>query len=129
MAASSDLHSLGKRRRMALRVFYGLVVAAIAAFTLGARPSDSRGVLTAIGVFLAGGALWSFLRFLRAADAHQKLINHEATSFAFVASLLLTLAFGLFRRFGLFPDAFLLAPTLMITFWSIGLILASWRYQ
>lgn len=129
MAASSDVYSLGKRRRMALRVFYGFVVAAVAAFTVGARPSNSRGVLTAIGILLAGGALWSFLRFLRAADAHQKLINHEATSFAFVASLLLTLAIGLFQRFELLSGVSLLAPALMIAFWSIGLILASWRYQ
>ena len=129
MAASLDVQPLGKRRRTALRVFYGFVVAAIAAFTLGARASNSRGVLTAVGILLAGGALWSFLRFLRAADSHQKLINHEATSFAFVASLLLTFAIGLFQRFGLFPDAFLLVPALMIALWSIGLILASWRYQ
>lgn len=129
MAASLDVQSIGKRRRTALRVFYGFIVAAIAAFTLGARASNSRGVLTALGILLASGALWSFLGFLRAADAHQKLINHEATSFAFVASVLLTFAIGLFRRFGLFPDAFLLVPALMIAFWSIGLILASWRYQ
>jgi len=129
MTASSDVQSLGKRRRTALRVFYGFVVAAIAAFTLGDRASDSRGAMTAIGILLGGGALWSFLRFLRAADSHQKLINHEATSFAFVASLLLTFAIGLFQRFGLFPDVFLLVPALMIAFWSIGLILASWRYQ
>ena len=129
MAASLDVQSLGKRRRTALRVFYGFVVAAIAAFTLGARASDSRGVLTAIGILLAGGALWSFLRFLRAADSHQKLINHEATSFAFVASLLLTLIVGLLQRFGFLSSVSLLVPALMIAFWSIGLILASWRYQ
>jgi uncharacterized membrane protein AbrB (regulator of aidB expression) len=82
-----------------------------------------------LGILLAGGGIWSFLRFLRAADAHQKLINHEATSFAFVASLLLTLVVGLLQRFGLLPGASLLVPALMIAFWSIGLILASWRYQ
>lgn len=129
MAASSDVHSLGKRRRTALRVFYGFVVAAIAAFTLGARASNSRGVLTAIGILLAGGALWSFLRFLRAADSHQKLINHEATSFSFTASLLLTLIVGLLQRFGFLSEGSLLVPALMIALWSIGLILASWRYQ
>jgi hypothetical protein len=129
MTDQSDVRSLGKRRRTALRVFYGFVVAAIAAFTLGARAGDSRGALTAIGILLAGGALWSFLRFLQAADAHQKLINHEATSFAFVASLLLTLVVGLLQRFGLFTGASLSIPALMIALWSIGLILASWRYQ
>jgi len=129
MAASSDVQFLGKRRRTALRVFYGFAVAAIAAFTLGARPNNSRDAMTAIGILLAGGALWSFLRFLRAADSHQKLINHEATSFAFVASLLLTLIVGLLQRFGLLSGVSLLVPALMIAFWSIGLILASWRYQ
>jgi hypothetical protein len=129
MAAASDIPSLGKRRRTALRVFYGFVIAAIAAFTLGERPSDSRGVLTAIGILLAGGALWSFLRFLRTADSHQKLINHEATSFAFVASLLLTLIVVVLHRFGFLSGVSLLVPALMIAFWSIGLILASWRYQ
>jgi hypothetical protein len=129
MADQSDVRSLGKRRRTALRVFYGFVVAAIAAFTLGDRARDSRGALTAIAILFAGGALWSFFRFLRAADAHQKLINHEATSFAFVASLLLTLVVGLLERFGFLSGASLLVPALMIAFWSIGLILASWRYQ
>ena len=129
MTDQSEVRSLGKRRRTALRVFYGFVLAAIAAFTLGARASDSRGALTAIGILLASGALWSFLRFLRAADAHQKLINHEATSFAFVASLLLMLVVGLLQRFGFLSGASLLVPALMIAFWSIGLILASWRYQ
>ena len=85
--------------------------------------------MTVLGILLAGGGLWSFLRFLRAADAHQKLINHEATSFAFVASLLLTLVVGLLQRFGFLSGASLLVPALMIAFWSIGLILASWRYQ
>jgi hypothetical protein len=110
-------------------VFYAFVVAAIATFTLGVRATHLQGVMTVLGMLLAGGGLWSFLRFLRAADAHQKLINHEATSFAFVASLLLTLGVGLLQRFGFLSGASLLVPALMIALWSIGLILASWRYQ
>lgn len=129
MTDQSDVPSPGKRRRTTLRVFYGFVVAAIAAFTLGVRATHLQGVMTVLGMLLAGGGLWSFLRFLRAADAHQKLINHEATSFAFVASLLLTLVVGLLQRFGFLSDASLLVPALMIALWSIGLILASWRYQ
>lgn len=129
MIDQSDVLSPGKRRRTALRVFYGFVVAAIAAFTLGVRATHLQGVMAVLGMLLAGGGLWSFLRFLRAADAHQKLINHEATSFALVASLLLTLVVGLLQRFGLLTGASLLVPALMIALWSIGLILASWRYQ
>jgi uncharacterized membrane protein YfcA len=129
MAAQPDVRSPSKQRRITLRVFYVFVLASIAAFTLGVRASHSQEALTLLGILLAGGGIWSFHRFLRAADAHQKLINHEATSFAFVASLLLTLVVGLLQRFGLLSGASLLVPALMIALWSIGLILASWRYQ
>ena len=129
MTAQPDVRSPSKQRRTTLRVFYVFVFASIAAFTLGVRASHSQEALTLLGILLAGGGIWSFLRFLRAADAHQKLINHEATSFAFVASLLLTLVVGLLQRFGFLSGASLLVPALMIAFWSIGLILASWRYQ
>ncbi|HKV78502.1 MAG TPA: hypothetical protein VJP02_10195 [Candidatus Sulfotelmatobacter sp.] len=130
MTFQSELQSLRKRRRSRLRLFYIFVFAAIAVFTVAARASQSRqGALTAFGVVLAIGGIWSFVRFLRAADAHQKLINHQAMSFAFVASLFLTLVVGLLERSGLLSGASLLVPALMIAFWSIGLILASWRYQ
>ena len=130
MTAQSDAQSSSKQRRTALRVFYVFLFVAIAAFTLGVRASHTaQEALIVLGILLAGGAIWSFVRFLRAADAHQKLINHEATSFAFVASLLLTLVVGLLQRFGFLSGASLLVPALMIAFWSIGLILASWRYQ
>ena len=130
MTAQSDAQSSSKQRRATLRVFYVFVFVAIAAFILGVRASHiAQEALMVLGILLAGGAIWSFVRFLRAADAHQKLINHEATSFAFVASLLLTLVVGLLQRFGFLSGASLLVPALMIAFWSIGLILASWRYQ
>ncbi len=85
--------------------------------------------LFALGIVVAGGGIWSFLRFLNVADTHHKLINHEATSFAFVCSLLLTLAVGILQRFGFLARAPLLVAVLMIALWSIGLILFSWRYQ
>jgi hypothetical protein len=130
MTAQSDLQSPSKQRRTTLRVFYVFVFNAIAAFTLGVRANrTAQEALMVLGILLAGCGIWSFVRFLRAADAHQKLINHEATSFAFIASLLLTLVVGLLQRFGFLAGVFLLVPALMIAFWSIGLILASWRYQ
>jgi hypothetical protein len=130
MTAQSDVQSSGKQRRTTLRVFYVFVFAATAAFTLGVRASHSaQEALMMLGVLLAGGGIWSFIRFLRVADAHQRLINHEATSIAFVASLPLTLVVGLLQRFGFLSGASLLVPALMIAFWSIGLILVSWRYQ
>ena len=119
------------RRRNTLRLFYVLVLAAIVVFTLaaGSQAALQQGVLMAVGIVLAAAGIWSFVQFLKAADTHQKLINHDATSFAFAASLVLTLLFGLLQRFGFLLGASLLLPALMIALWSIGLILFSWRYQ
>lgn len=119
------------RRRNTLRLFYLLVVGAIVTFSLPAdvHQASQQGVLMAVGLVLAAAGIWSFLRFLQAADTHQKLINHDATSFAFAGSLALTLVFGLLQRFGFLLGASLLLPALMIALWSIGLILFSWRYQ
>ena len=106
-------------------------VAAIIVFAVAAdahRPM-LQGLLMAVGIVLAAAGIWSFVEFLKAADTHQQLINHDATSFAFAASLVLTLAFGLLQRFGFLLGASLLLPALMIALWSIGLILFSWRYQ
>jgi uncharacterized membrane protein YidH (DUF202 family) len=111
-------------------LFYVFVVVAIATFTMAVRANrPAQEALIALGIVLAGGGIWSFVRFLRAADKHQKLINYDATNFAFAASLLLTLVVGLLQRFGFLSSASLLIPALMIALWSIGLILFSWRYQ
>lgn len=130
MTTQSDPQHPKIQRRSTLRVFYVFVLVAIAFFSVAVRPNQSaQKELIALGIVASVGAIWSFIRFLRAADAHQKLINHEATSFAFVMSLLLTLVVGLLQRLGILSVVSLLIPALMIAFWSIGLILASWRYQ
>jgi len=130
MISESDPQSPRRRRRNTLRAFYVFVLVAIVFFSVAVRPNQSgQRELAALGIVTSVAAIWSFIRFLRAADAHQKLINHQATSFAFVASLLFALIFGLLQRFGIFSGASLLIPAVMVAFWSIGLILSSWRYQ
>ena len=119
-----------RQRKNALRMFYVFVFLATGTFIVAVEVSQAaQQALFALGIVLAGGGIWSFLRFLKVADTHQRLINHEATSFAFVGSLLLTLAVGILQRFGFLSGASLLVPVLMIALWSIGLILFSWRYQ
>ena len=119
-----------KRRKITLRMFYVFVLLASGTFIMADKASrPAQGALFTLGIGLAGVGIWSFLRFLKVADTHQRLINHEATSFAFVGSLLLSLAVGILQRFGFLSGASLLVPALMIALWSIGLILFSWRYQ
>ena len=130
MTSQSNPPSPKARRRNTLRLFYLFVVAAILIFALATDANRTpQRVLMVSGIALAGASIWSFVQFLRTADTHQKLINHDATSFAFAASLVLTLIFGLLQQFGLLLRASLLLPALMIALWSIGLILFSWRYQ
>ncbi len=119
-----------RKRKNALRIFYVFVFLTTGTFMVAVKASQAaQEALFAFGIVLAGGGIWSFLRFLKVADTHQRLINHEATSFAFIGSLLLTLTVGILQRFGFLPGATLLVPVLMIALWSIGLILFSWRYQ
>lgn len=123
-------YSTKRQRKNTLRTFYVFVLLAAGTFTVAVKANQvAQEALFALGIVLAGGGIWSFLRFLKVADTHQRLINHEATSFAFVGSLLLTLAVGILQRFGYLSGASLLVPALMIALWSIGLILSSWRYQ
>jgi hypothetical protein len=130
MSALSRPPILKQQRKNTLRMFYVFVVLAAGTFTLAVNSNQPvQQALYALGIVLAGIGIWSFLRFLKVADTHQRLINHEATSFAFVGSLLLTLAVGILQRLGFLAGASLLLPALMIALWSIGLILFSWRYQ
>ena len=129
MTNQPEPQSPRQQRKNTLRMFYVFVFVTIATFTLAVRASQAGPeALIALGIVLAGGGIWSFLRFLRAADKHQKLINYDATNCAFAASLLRTLV-GLLQRFGFLSGASLLIPALMIALWSIGPILYSWRYQ
>jgi len=130
MTTLPELQSPKQQRKNTLRMFYVFVFLAIGTFTFAVRATRAaQEALIALGIVLVGGGIWSFLRFLKVADTHQRLINHEATSFAFVASLLLTLVVGLLQRFGFLSGASLLIPALMVALWSIGLILFSWGYQ
>jgi hypothetical protein len=121
---------LKRQRKNTLRLFYVFVVLAAGTFTVAVNSKQAaQQALYAPGIVLAGGGIWSFLCFLKVADTHQRVINHEATSFAFVGSLLLTLAVGILQRLGFLSGVTLLVPALMIVLWSIGLILFSWQYQ
>ncbi len=75
-----------KGRKISLRLLYVFALAATATFTVAVKASQAgQEALFALGLVLVGGGIWSFLRFLKVADTHQRLINHEATTFALSA--------------------------------------------
>ena len=121
--------NLAHRRQSALWLFYAAaVVSAIAVGAVGKVPSLRVPVL-AIAVLAAGAAILFLLRFLRSNDEREQQINYRALTFAFVGTLIFSLAVGYSQAIGFHSVSWLGIPALMVVLWSIGLILYSWRYR
>jgi hypothetical protein len=115
-----------RQRRSAFRVFNVLLVATIVIVSLAVRQHQSeQKALVAIGIVAAGCVAWSFFRILRTADGARKDNYDQATSFAFVTSLLFTLILGVVQRFGFLSGAMLLVPAVIIGLWSVAFIFYS----
>ena len=73
----------------------------------------------------AGVAILFLPRFLRSNDEHERQINYRALTFAFIGTLVFSAAIGFLQSFGFHAVSWLGIPPLMVTLWSIGLILYS----
>ena len=121
--------NLTRRRRSALWLFYtAAIVSAIAISVVGAVTSFRAPVL-ALAVAAAGIAILFLLRFLRSNDEREKQINYRALTFAFVGTLVFSLAIGFSQSLGFHAVTWSGIPVLMVILWSVGLILYSWRYR
>jgi hypothetical protein len=120
---------LAERRRTILLLLYSAAVLSVLAVALSGRIPTFRLPLLALSVLGVGAAIFLLLRFLRSNDEHERLINYRALRFAFVGSLIFSVAIGFLQSFGFHPISWLGIPPLMIVLWSIGLSLYSWRYR
>lgn len=120
---------LAERRRTILLLLYSAAVLSVLAVALSGRIPTFRLPLLALSVLGVGAAIFLLLRFLRSNDEHERLINYRALTFAFVGSLIFSVAIGFLQSFGFHPISWLGIPPLMIVLWSIGLSLYSWRYR
>ena len=116
-------------RRNALLVFY--IAAALSACAIGLveKIPSFRTLLFALAIASAGLAVVFLLRFLNSNDEREQQINYQALTFAFTGTLLFSLTIGFLQSFGFHPVSWLGIPVLMITLWSAGLIVYSWRYR
>jgi hypothetical protein len=120
---------LGDRRRSTLLYFYlGDVFSALTVVLTEKLPSF-RAPLLAVAVVVAGLAIVCLLRFLRSNDEREQQINYRALTFAFTGTLVFSAAIGFLQMFGFHSVPWLGIPVLMISLWSFGLILYSWRYR
>ncbi len=120
---------LANRRRTTLILFYFVALLSVIAVSLVGRILSFRTPLLVLAAVGAGVAILLLLRFLRSNDEHERQINYRALTFAFTGTLVFSAAIGFLQSFGLHSVSLLGIPALMITLWSIGLILYSWRYR
>ena len=90
--------------------------------------SYQRPVLV-LALVTALAAAFFLVLFLRSRDERERQINYRALTFAFVGTFVFSLVVGLTQRLGFHSLSWLGIPVLMITLWSVGLILNSWRDQ
>ena len=120
---------LASRRRTALVLFYLPAILSVIAIGIEGESPSFRTPLLALAIVGAGVAILFLSRFLRSTDEHERQINYRALTFAFIGTLVFSAAIGFLQSFGFHPVSWLAIPALMVTLWSIGLILYSWRYR
>jgi hypothetical protein len=120
---------LAVRRRTALVLFYVPALLSVIAIGLEGRILPLRAPLLVLAIVGAGTSILFLSRFLRSNDEHERQINYRALTFAFIGTLVFSAAIGFLQSFGFHSVSWLGIPALMVTLWSIGLILYSWRYR
>ncbi len=124
----SFLHS-GHPRKV-LWLFYSSAFLSAIMFSAASYSSVSyQRPLLVLALVTALAAAFSLVLFLRSRDERERQINYRALTFAFVGTFVFSLVVGLAQRLGFHSLSWLGIPALMVTLWSVGLILNSWRDQ
>jgi hypothetical protein len=85
--------------------------------------------LLVLALVTALAAAFFLVLFLRSRDEGDRQINYRALPFAFVGTFVFSLIVGLAQQFGFRSIPWLGIPAVMVTLWSVGLILNSWGDQ
>ena len=120
---------LSHHRRASLLAFYLAATLSASAVSVCGMARSLRTPLFSFAVLGAAAAIWFLLRFLRSNDERERHINYRALTFAFIGTLVFSLAIGFLQSFGFHSVSWLGIPAVMVILWSLGLILYSWRYQ
>jgi heme/copper-type cytochrome/quinol oxidase subunit 4 len=116
--------------RNVLWIFYSSAFLSALIFGAASYASISyQRPLLVLALVTALAAAFFLLLFLRSRDERERQINYRALTFAFVGTFVFSLVVGLAQRLGFHSLSWLGIPVLMITLWSAGLILNSWRDQ
>ncbi len=85
--------------------------------------------LLGFAVFVAVGGAFSLLQFFRTTDEFRQSVNRRALEFAFVGSLIASVALALLHSFGIRSISPYALPALMVILWSVGLFFSARRFE
>jgi hypothetical protein len=91
--------------------------------------SPFRYLVAGLPVIPSAFAMWAAIRFFRGLDELQRRVQFEGIVFSFLATCLLTLAWGFLQNAGLPQANVIWVAPLLISLWGLGLGIASRRYQ
>ena len=116
--------------RTVLWLFYSSAFLSAIMFSVSSYASVSYHTpLLVLALVTALASAFFLVLFLRSRDERERQINYRALTFAFVGTFVFSLVVGLAQRLGFHSLSWLGIPALMVTLWSVGLILNSWRDQ
>lgn len=95
--------NLANRRRTTLLLFYFSALLSVIAISLVGRILFLRTPLLVLAVAAAAVAILFLWRFLRSNDEHERQINYRALTFAFMGTLVFSVAIGFLQSFGFHP--------------------------
>jgi heme/copper-type cytochrome/quinol oxidase subunit 4 len=124
----SFLDSSRPTHRNPLWLFYSSAfLSAIVFNTASYAPASYYWPLLILALAVALAAAFFLVLFLRSKDERERQINYRALTFAFVGTLVFSLAVGLAQQLGFHSVSWLGLPAVMVVLWSFRLILYSWR--
>jgi heme/copper-type cytochrome/quinol oxidase subunit 4 len=114
--------------RSVLWLFYSSTFLSAIMFSASSYASVSYHTpLLVLALVTALASAFFLVLFLRSRDERERQINYRALTFAFVGTLVFSLAVGMAQQLGLHSVSWFGLPAVMIVLWSFGLILYSWR--
>ena len=114
--------------RSVLWLFYSSAFLSAILFNVASYASVSYYRLLLVLAFVTALAAAFFLvLFFRSKDERERQTNYGALTLAFVGTRVFSLGVGLAQQLGFHSVSWLGLPALMISLWSFGLILYSWR--
>jgi hypothetical protein len=119
-----------RKQRFTLVIFYACcAIFAITAALIVRFSGILRLLVGTAAIVAAAYGLFSLYQFFKTTDEVRQAINHRAMEFAFMGSLVVSLAIALLRSFGMRDPSPYLIPAVMVAFWSVGLFFSARRFE